>query len=393
MNNQINCIFLGSFLYPHGFAATKRKQLFLEYILKQGAIVNVLITLNWAKGKEYNKEIKGKYNNIPYEILGNFVKPNLLFPFSFFILTIKAIIRISRLKRKDCKNIIVAFYINFDTIILLLVSKILGYKIVFDIVEDYNTLSSQGHGKQRFNVWRLNVLMKLFLKQLASGLSVISSHLFNFYKNKNYEIPIDLIPVSAGNILLGNNKKVKQDSFKLLYSGTYGAKDGLSTLIDAFCLFLKNNKNALLILTGSCPQNIILEMKNKIGNLSNVILTGRLSEIDYFEALQDADVLLMTRTNSRFANAGFPFKLGEYLASGNPVICTNISDVSFYLKNNESAIIIPPDDVNELYKAICWIHENKAKAMEIGEKGRDVCLLHFNPENNNKKFFQLLQSV
>ena len=47
-----------------------------------------------------------------------------------------------------------------------------------------------------------------------------------------------------------------------------------------------------------------------------ILSTGFLLEDEYYKILPHSDVLLMTRINSKYANAGFPFKLGEYLASG-----------------------------------------------------------------------------
>ena len=60
---------------------------------------------------------------------------------------------------------------------------------------------------------------------------------------------------------------------------------------------------------------------------SKIIYFGLIPDDDYYQFLKDADVLLMTRIDSPYANSGFPFKLGEYLATGNAVI-----DISTMLK-------------------------------------------------------------
>jgi glycosyltransferase involved in cell wall biosynthesis len=60
----------------------------------------------------------------------------------------------------------------------------------------------------------------------------------------------------------------------------------------------------------------------------------------------------MTRVGSGYANAGFPFKLGEFLATGNPVITTNVSDVSVYLENYKDCIIVTPEKINEVAASI-----------------------------------------
>lgn len=84
---------------------------------------------------------------------------------------------------------------------------------------------------------------------------------------------------------------------------------------------------------GNCPHHFKEILISKLGDLEDVLLTGRFNEKEYYQELANADVLLMIRTNSSFANAGFPYKLGEYIATQNPVICTNVSDISLDLKN------------------------------------------------------------
>ena len=390
MKQKLNVIFIGSFLYPNGYAATKRKQQFLDYIKDKGDTVRVLLTLKRAKGHELNS-VKGRYKGIPYEVVGSNVKPNSLFPITFLLMLVKAFQYLALNKKKHHKNIIVAFAINYHTLFPLLWGKILGYKIVFDIVEDFSTLQNSKTLKEKIKKFMFRAFPKIFKKFLANGISVISSYLYNDHENFIGSIPVTLVPISAENLFYLLDKSQSQ-TFKLLYSGTYGEKEGLPSLFDAFHKFSQFEKNTTLTLTGNCPDHIVELLKEKLGNLNKIELTGRLDDRKYYQKLKDADVLLMTRTNSGFANAGFPYKLGEYLATKNPVICTDTSDISLYLKDMESSVIIPPDDKNALYKAMCFLYENSTISKDIGEKGYKVCETLFHPVTNSKKFYQLLES-
>lgn len=380
---------IGSFLYPKGYAATKRKQQFLDYIVSQGDFARVLITLKWAKGNELN-DIKGTHNGIPYELLGVGVKKNALLPITFLIFILRAIVKLINYRKEECKNIIISFGVNFDTIIPLIMAKLLRYKIIFDIVEDSSSLSASNKFKNKIKYWCNIKLQNIFLQRLASGMSVITSFLEEKYIRQGLNIPIKLIPVSASNINLKLEKR-ESEKFKLLYSGTYGEKEGLPILFEAFRKFKEIN-NSKLVLTGNCPEHIVKLLKQCLSNLDDVIFTGRLGDEDYYQTLVDADVLLMTRANTDFANAGFPYKLGEYLATGNSVICTNVSDISKYLINMKNAVIIYPDDVNALFEAMRFIKDNPIKAIEIGKNGFAVCEKYFNPQINSGIFYELLNT-
>jgi glycosyltransferase involved in cell wall biosynthesis len=80
----------------------------------------------------------------------------------------------------------------------------------------------------------------------------------------------------------------------------------------------------------------------------------------------------MTRINTEYANAGFPYKLGEYLASGNAIIATDVSDISKYLVNNESAIIIEPDSFMKISDAILLLYQNKDLRIKCGLNGKRI---------------------
>ena len=81
--------------------------------------------------------------------------------------------------------------------------------------------------------------------------------------------------------------------------------------------------------------------------------------------------------NKDFESGGFPTKLGEYLATGKPVICTKVSEIPKYL-NNTSAILIEPDNHSELVESLNKIIEHPRNYTTIGENGRLTVKKYFN---------------
>ena len=388
MDKPFNCIFIGCFLYPHGYAATRRKQQFIDYIIKRGGSVRVLLTLKRAKGHELNDE-KGEYRGIFYEVVGAKLKPNIFFPITFLHFILVFCRRLLQFKHPNRKNIIVAFGINWDTMIPLLFAKFIGYHIVFDIVEDFSTLKPRKNPKPLIQHWIRATLPALFEGFLADGISVISDHIY--LKHRHLKVPLTVVPISADNLNRVIVKKKINPEYTFLYSGTFGEKEGLETLFTAFNEINKRLPDTRLVLTGQCPEHLKKTLLELIDNSRSVWFTGRLNDELYYEQLLVADVMMMTRTNSAFANAGFPYKLGEYLATANPVICTQVSDIENYLRDMENALLIEPDNVNALINAMQFCYDQPEKSKEIGRNGRKVCETHFNPEINSRRFYDLLQ--
>jgi glycosyltransferase involved in cell wall biosynthesis len=134
-------------------------------------------------------------------------------------------------------------------------------------------------------------------------------------------------------------------------------------------------------------------VKHRIVADRGIQYLGYLSDAEFYQVLQKADVLCMTRTGSAYSNAGFPFKLGEYLATGKPVIASKVGDVTTYLKDREDAFLIAPGDVAALEGAMEYCIDNYDTAVKIGRSGMQKCRKFFNPEINGKMLLDLMISL
>jgi glycosyltransferase involved in cell wall biosynthesis len=119
---------------------------------------------------------------------------------------------------------------------------------------------------------------------------------------------------------------------------------------------------------------------------------GFLSTEDYYATLNSCDIFCMTRVNSQFANAGFPFKLGEFLASGKGVIATKVGDVSNYL-DDKNALLISPNSVSELTEALTVFIKDPAKISVLGAEARKTAETHFDSEKVSMKLLSIFESA
>lgn len=120
----------------------------------------------------------------------------------------------------------------------------------------------------------------------------------------------------------------KDHEKRILYTGNFEKYQGLELLIEAFKIIEKEVNNAVLVLVGG--------EKKDIG--SRIISTGKrpLSEMPGF--LQNADILV----SPRLEGENTPFKVYSYLASGKPILATNIISHTQILTNEENALLVEP---------------------------------------------------
>jgi len=184
----------------------------------------------------------------------------------------------------------------------------------------------------------------------------------------------------------------------IAYCGTASNnKDGVDQLIKAFAIVVKKHPNYKLYIMGSTPSKKQrfgnYELTKELGIEDNIVFTGVIPAERMPQLLKNAAILALDRPNNLQARCGFPTKLGEYLLTGNPVVVTDVGDISLFLKNRESALIAAPDDIEDFANKLCWAIENPNEAQTIGERGRAVAKIYFNYLTETEKLRDIIKPL
>jgi len=155
-------------------------------------------------------------------------------------------------------------------------------------------------------------------------------------------------------------KKISLDpDFRyLLYVGRLTKNKGLELLLESFNEINSKFEDLKLIIIGEGPLSNIIKNFIINNNLEEkIIVTGRLSHEETCYYYNIATVLV----NTGFS-AGLPNIIIESLASGTPIITTDVGASKEYVNEKYSnGILIKPSDKNELKNAIKIILDNENK--------------------------------
>ena len=173
-----------------------------------------------------------------------------------------------------------------------------------------------------------------------------------------------------------------------------GNKDGLENLIEAMLIIKDKNQKTQLQLIGTGPENDVIKLKKKVSDLGlteTILFLGkkRADEIPLF--LENSDLLVLARPDNTQARAGFPTKLGEYLASNRPVVITATGEIPKYLENNVSAYLAKPDDVEDFAKKVLFALSDENSEI-IGQRGYEVAKENFSYELFGEKILNIIQN-
>jgi glycosyltransferase involved in cell wall biosynthesis len=387
MNEALNIIFTGNFPFPNGFAGTKRVQQYIDYLHEQSVSVSVLV-LRGKPDIQGNEQGEGLFRGVPYRVIGRDLQPGLRLPISLLRFFCDGAGFLKQRRHPDAVNILFHYgQPTIENIWALLLARGMGFRIVHDLVEDYDLQESAYSGVlTRFKAWSRN-RMSRFIPNLSAGLVVISRHLEQKYTGCG--VPMIRIPIAA-EVSDRLADRLRHNPVRIAYAGTYAAKDGIHILLEAYQKVRKEYPDCVLCLAGG--------RKSPLGDFPpeltvGVEYAGYLDDAAFYRFLQEADILCMTRMNSAFANAGFPFKLGEYLATGNPVVASRVSNLEEYLTDRQDVMLVEPESVQELSNALLYLLQNADEARRIGLSGQKVCQERFNPQANGEKLLRFLMRL
>jgi glycosyltransferase involved in cell wall biosynthesis len=394
MNKRMNLVFMGIFPYPQGMAGTKRIQHTID-AFKTDPEVEMRVIVLYQPAK--SNLLRGIHAGTVYEtVLGDLsgIKRTLFLP----LLYLRTVLSLRRAYRSGYKNILYNYGpISADNVIPLRYAKDLGYKIILDIVEDYeaaNCISST-------SLKRLKVVATNWLSpetvNIASGIVVISEHLKRKYTGLTRgQVPVHYRPISVRMDRIPIRKRNNESAVSLFYAGSFGKKEGLSVLIDAFDSLAVDNKAVRLVLTGQGTAEDMRAFSSRVKGSpfrDRIGYKGYLEDDEYYETLCASDIPCMTRTDLAYAHGGFPFKLGEYLASGKPVVASRVSDVGLFLTDRDNAMLVKPGDSEAIVNAVKYLVDHPDISRMIGERGRKTAASHFEYKHQGDALLSYIKAL
>jgi len=178
----------------------------------------------------------------------------------------------------------------------------------------------------------------------------------------------------------------------IIYSGRLNRGKGLELLLDAWYRLSKFHSETHLLIVGSAtPPSLSCEEEIKEfvarNNLSSsVTFTGYVHNVH--EYLQASDILILPSLNEAFSCV-----IPEAFACGLPVIATRVGGNKDIIIDGVNGVLIEPNDVDAIYRAISWYLENREAAASMGAKGRILVESKYNIKSLGERYLSLLSSL
>lgn len=230
------------------------------------------------------------------------------------------------------------------------------------------------------------------------GLICISHALKSYFQETHsYNKPLLIVPITVDFERFSgiqSNIRIKY----ITYCGyLFGNKDGIEILIKSFAKISGLYPDIKLRLIGNTDNPVefskILSLISNLNLVSQVEITGYVERGLMPSLLMESYILVLSRPDNLQAQGGFPTKLGEYLATGKPVITTSVGDIPKYLSEGVNAFLATPGNIESFAEKLTYVIENYALALRVAEKGKEVAEREFNGIKQAERIKDFINSI
>jgi glycosyltransferase involved in cell wall biosynthesis len=130
-----------------------------------------------------------------------------------------------------------------------------------------------------------------------------------------------------------------------------------------------------------------------LGIAERLELTGYVDRQRLLDLYGGAVALLAPLADDARSAARFPSKIGEYLATGRPVISTEVGDVPRYLRDGVSAYLAAPGDRRSFAAKMREVLSRPDQAARIGSRGRSVAEEAFDYRRHSAGLLEFVREV
>lgn len=268
----------------------------------------------------------------------------------------------------------------------------LGYKVIFE--------THIGIGNYRAK------LLPLIKK--ASKLIVLNSKIKKDFEEKGFRSEKILVAPNGVSLELFSGKESKHELRKLLglpedlkiiaYVGRYktmGEDKGVLGIAHAFSYLISSGKSCFLLIVG-LEDREIKELEGKFQDfslLSNQYkLVGHVTQVEVAFFLKASDILAMNYPNTEYyANYMSPMKMFEYMASGNPIITSDLPSVREVL-DDSSALFVLPDNDGSFRAGLEKLLGDEAMAKRLSASAQEK-VQNFTWEKRAKRILEFMGSI
>ena len=236
---------------------------------------------------------------------------------------------------------VITYNVKSELSWLINFSRTTDIPLIKDVVEWYDKNNFIGvSGIANFIEDRIGLY---YWNKKCKNIIAISTYFEKFYHKKGCNT-VRIPTILDTRLFDSSYDKVKNcEKIVISYAGSPVKKDYISNAVRALLLLAEEERQKIqLNIYGVSweffEQNGFTAIEKRLLE-DSLTCFGRVSHEEVKQGLRSSDFTILLRPDVRYANAGFPTKVGESMAAGIPVIANLTSDIGQYLRDGVEGIV------------------------------------------------------
>ena len=173
-----------------------------------------------------------------------------------------------------------------------------------------------------------------------------------------------------------------------LYAGTHGMAQGLDTVLEA--ARQTKNSGVLYVLAGEGAEKDRLMKKAQAEGIANVRFLPNQPRALMPDLLNLAYASIVPLKRLDLFKSALPSKMFESMATAKPIVASMWGEAAELVESSGSGVVVPPEDAAAMCDAVEKLAADPSLAHELGEKGRQYVLAHYDRQVIATRFIELL---
>lgn len=396
MSERLQLIHLGISGFPHNVTLAPIQKSYLIYkgLVETGADVLYINTIPQATPDGvHDDKARGSLDGIEYVYTGGtpyrsegFLSRNWT-KLKGAVNEIRLLLSLARQNKIDAGILYTAHFSSH--LYYRFWSKLLGFPIIMNYVE-YRSAFKEASLKKKIG-WQL---IDRYAPSLVDGILPISEFLIQHIKKQGSNTPYLKVPTLCDFSRYSYLEENSDSPHYFLYCGSAAYFEVANFIIASFELVEAPGVFLYLIVNGWPYQKEKINQRIEQSTKSNFIKTfSGVSNKEYSQLLFHAEGLLIPLRPTVQDTARFPNKIGEYVASGNPMVTTHIGEIGHYFEDGVSAFIAEEYEEAGFAQKMQQIIDHPHEAKAIGIQGQHIGHREFDYKTNGEKMISFLHQI
>lgn len=177
------------------------------------------------------------------------------------------------------------------------------------------------------------------------------------------------------------------DDFLVTFIGNHSRLYDLENVVEAAEILPKNKIKFLLVGEGESKADLEKLVARK--KLPNIIFEDEKPAAEIAQILAMSNLGLISLNETKIAQETIPSKLGEYLATGLPIVAAIGAEAKKMIEQNQVGLIYTAGDPQALAQAILKLYRDHKLRQKMGINARKLALKTFSDKNFGQTLHQI----